>query len=454
VTSGFKPLVTTKPASDDTVWGGVKKAGSDIYSTVKGIAPSSNTDAATNLPGKVLGTAEDVAQGINNLTGITTVVDSVKNAGHIIDAYEKSRASGASITDSLQAANERAKQADAITPLILQRGKEWKQNPTAETVRALGDAVAAAAAVYGAHSLSTPAVAAPADEATTAATVQPPVVQDAVGSPSWLARNNPFRARTTTAASVPSDPNFIQQVWNGENVAQAPAQAATRATVKAGGAEVGLSTAQPAGLRTLAEEPISVVNALKKTLYGQVDQAAGTDLKALYTKLDAINDKIDLEASGSPEEARLEAQRTSQMQTIDDAKAAARAKGVDVDQTLAKADALHTREMALRDVQKGFLKNVNIVSGNAAEGTPEMINVDSAVKAIQKLQDNTKFGAPRLEQAFGKEGAAQLRNDIYAAQRLGVKAVDAQKLMDRIVKGLKIAGYVGGAGAAGYELVK
>lgn len=264
---------------------------------------------------------------------------------------------------------------------------------------------------------------------------------------------NPFRAKAvSTAAPVPSDPGFIQQVWQGEKVNQAPAQAATRAAVQAGGDEVGLSTVQPAGIRTLAEEPINVVNGLKKTLYGQVDQAAGTDLKSLYDKLDAINDKIDLEASGSPEESRLEAQRTSQMQTIDDAKAVAKTKGVDVDQTLAKADALHTREMALRDVQKGFLKNVNIVEGSAASGTPETVKVDSAVKALQKLQDNTKYGAPRLEQAFGKAGAKQLLDDMYAAQRLGAHAMKVQKIAGWISGIIGVPTATAVAGTAAYEI--
>ena len=84
------------PASDDTVWGGIKRGASSVYNAVKGIAPPTNTEAATTIPGKGLGMAEDVATGINNLTGITTVTDSLKNAGHMIDSYEKARASGGS----------------------------------------------------------------------------------------------------------------------------------------------------------------------------------------------------------------------------------------------------------------------------------------------------------------------------------------------------------------------
>jgi hypothetical protein len=249
-------------------------------------------------------------------------------------------------------------------------------------------------------------------------------------------------------------PQIVKDVTQGAEVAQVPAQEAVRTAAKTGAADVGLSTVPPAGLRTLAEEPINAVNTMKKNVYGQVDKAAGTDLKTLYDRLDKVNDQIDLTAPGSPEEARLEAARTGQMQTIEDAKNVARAKGVNVDKLLDQGDALHTREMALRDFQKGFLKNTGIIEGNAAAGTPETVNVDSGIKALQKLQDNTKFGAPRLEQALGKAGAQQLLKDMYAAQRLGVKAVNLQTLLGKTLRGLEIAGLVGGAGLGVYELAK
>jgi ElaB/YqjD/DUF883 family membrane-anchored ribosome-binding protein len=320
---------------------------------------------------------------------------------------------------------------------ILQHGINAARMGTVGTAEALGKGATLP------HALETGAATGVGGELLSAAADAAPAAVKAVRG-----FTNPFRK----AASA--DPGFIQQVLQGEQVAQVPAQAATRAAVKAGGAEVGLSTVQPAGLRTLAEEPISIVNGLKKNVYGQVDKAAGTDIKTLYDKLDAINDKIDLEASGSPAEAKLEEARTSQMQTIEDAKAQARTKGVDVDKMLAKGDALHTREMALRDLQKGFLKNVNIVPGNAAAGTPETINVDSAVRAVQKLQDNTKFGAPRLEQALGKDGAKKFLDGLYAAQRGGAKAIKAQELMSNLKTIAEWTGGLSGAGLATYEILK
>jgi hypothetical protein len=359
----------------------------------------------------------------------------------IVDAYEKARSGGKSIIESLSAANDQARSTGGITGTIAQKISDLQKNPTREGVRDLTDVVGILAASYGLGKVSTAlfpeegAVAAlPVESETAAATAKIPTVE--------------------TEFNSATKPSLYQQVTQSEKVAQAPAQEALQTAVKSGGNEVGLSTVQPASLRTIVEEPISAVNGLKKSAYGQVDEAAGTDLKTLYGKLDAINDKIDLEASGSPEEARLEAQRTSQMQTIEDAKQVARSKGVDVDKMLDKGDALHTKEMALREFQKNYLKNPSIIEGNSAMGTPETANVDAGIKVLQKMQDNTKYGAPRLEQALGKQGANQLLKDMYAAQRLGVKAIDAQKMMDRIIKGIKITGYVGGLGTGAYELLK
>jgi hypothetical protein len=405
---------------------GGAEAAKDIYGVAKGMVPG--------------GTAETGALKTvwNNLPPVQ-LADSVKQTLPLFHAYEQARSKGASISDALTAVNEAAKQHSSnisqITPIV----EAFKANPTRETARALLDTTAAAASLLVGGEAAPP-------EAEAAATVaKTPTVVAPTTEGIFTRLTNPFRK------AAPSDPGFIERAIQGEKVAQAPAQAATRAAVKVGGGEVGLSTVQPVGLRTLAEEPISIVNGLKKGVYSQVDQAAGTDLKTLYDKLDAINDKIDLEASGSPAEAKLEEARTSQMQTIEDAKTQARAKGVDVDKMLAKGDALHTREMALRDLQKGVLKNVNVVPGNAAAGTPETINVDSAVKAVQKLQDNTRYGAPRLEQALGKEGAKNFLNDLYAAQRSGVRAMQTQNFA-KIIGKYVLPEAVGGAVATTYAL--
>jgi hypothetical protein len=70
------------------------------------------------------------------------------------------------------------------------------------------------------------------------------------------------------------------------------------------------------------------------------------------------------------------------------------------------------------------------VLGNLAEGTPEFLNIDEYVKALQALQDDTScwddgcsnfvhamHGWSRLEQVFGKDGAKKALQDAYNAQK-------------------------------------
>jgi hypothetical protein len=125
---------------------------------------------------------------------------------------------------------------------------------------------------------------------------------------------------------------------------------------------------------------------------------------------------------------------------------------------LDKADGLYKREQALRDVQAKVFKNPNIVSGNTAAGTPETVNVDSAVKALQKLQDSTRYGGSRLEQAFGKDGAKAMLDDLYAAQRAGQKAIPRAAMARTIGKylgrGALLAAGGGLLGGAAYDLLK
>jgi hypothetical protein len=92
-------------------------------------------------------------------------------------------------------------------------------------------------------------------------------------------------------------------------------------------------------------------------------------------------------------------------------------------------------------------KNTGVISGNKALGAEESVNVNQAVKELQKLQDNTKFGAPRLEQALGKEGAQAILKDMYAAQRSGIKAMTKQQWAVRAAKVL-------GATGVGYEVLR
>jgi hypothetical protein len=255
---------------------------------------------------------------------------------------------------------------------------------------------------------------------------------------------NPFRK----AAQATGD--FGKQVVQGQTVAQAPAQEALRTAAQA---VTPATSTVPTSLRTALEQPIASVFANAKGLYRAVDQASGVDFKDLNDKLENAEYQIGQSADGSPEEAKWEQARTNIMDKIADAKQKALNAGVDP-QTLDQADAEFTRARALQDLQTKVFKNPNIVEGNSAQGTDETINIDAAIKAIQRLQDTTKYGAPRLEQALGKDAANAFLESLYDAQRTGAKAISRQQLLGTVWKVAKGVGSAGLVLTGGFELLK
>jgi hypothetical protein len=205
------------------------------------------------------------------------------------------------------------------------------------------------------------------------------------------------------------------------------------------------ATSTPAELRELRESltaPIEVAEQNADALYKPIDDAAGTDFKGLSKKLKDTNFKIRM-STNPTDEAAWEAKRTEIEDTIADAKQRAAEAGVPDDQ-LAKADAQFKKMSALTDIEKKVFKNVNVVDSTTGE-----VNINSAVKELQKLQDNTKYGSPRLEQAFGKDNT--LLEDMKAANRLGIKALKRQRLAKKL---LKYSPYIGGGVVGLWELTK
>jgi hypothetical protein len=256
--------------------------------------------------------------------------------------------------------------------------------------------------------------------------------------------------KPVTEPSVEPQPGIVKQVLQGEKVAQPQAQEALRTAAKAGSKEGGLTTVQPQSLRELASEPIDSLTATAKASYKAIDDAAGTDFKALNEKLE--NTEYQLRQLTETEEdlakeAQLEKSRQGIIDKIAEAKQAAIDNGVDP-KLLNEADQQFTQARALKDVEAKVFKNPNVVKGNVKFKTPETVDVDTAIKTLQKLQDNEKYGAPRLEQALGKEGANGLLNDLYEAQRTGQKALKRQQFAKMVAKyalpigGLAYGGHV------------
>jgi hypothetical protein len=362
---------------------GLKETGEDIWSTVKGAVTHPLETVAPQVAG---------------------AYDAIKNTIPVLHVYEQARSQGKGVLDSLKAANEQAAKQNQAVDALKARIEEFKKNPTAAQVRLVGDAASAALASWGG---------------------------EAIG-----ARLMP-EAGAAEVSVVPeaetAEPSLFQKITKGKEVAQKPATAALRT-----GAE-GVTTVQPESLRTVLEEPIDRIEGEAKANYRQIDKASGTDFKSLNEKVSNTDNQMrqltDTEADQALAE-KLEASRTGLIDKIAKAKQQALDNGVDPG-LLDKADAQFKQAQALRDVESKVFKNPNIVQGNTAMGTPETINVDSAVKALQKLQDSRPYGGSRLEQALGKENANQLLKDIYSAQRAGASAA---KIRARIITALKVAG--------------
>jgi hypothetical protein len=240
-------------------------------------------------------------------------------------------------------------------------------------------------------------------------------------------------------------PGPMKQIRLGEKVAQEPAQEALRVGAKAGGAEGGVSTVQPQSLRTVLEEPINAIGARAKSLYKSIDEATGGRFQGTADKIDAVNEKLRA-ATNETDEAKLSADKDRLMWQQEKMFDEAAEKGVSKD-TVTQAKAVYRHTQALKDLDAKVFKNPNIVKGNAAMGAEETVNVDSAVKTLQKLSDSTKFGGSRLEQALGKEGSEALLRDMYAAQKQGITALTKQQWVGRIAK-------IAGLGGVGYETLR
>ncbi|MCU1305164.1 MAG: hypothetical protein JWQ87_5448 [Candidatus Sulfotelmatobacter sp.] len=236
-------------------------------------------------------------------------------------------------------------------------------------------------------------------------------------------------AETTPAEAVKAEPKpgFVQNVRKGKEVAQPQAQGALRSAGESISKETGATTVAPKSLRETLTDPINANEEQAQELYKQIDEAAGTDFKGLGAKLKNTNRALS-QSVDSTEEAKLAERRDNIEATIEQAKQTAREKGIDP-AVIDQADAHFKRMSALSDVEAKVFKNPSIVSGNVAHGTEETVNIDSAIKALQKLQDSEAYGAPRLEQAFGKEGAKQLLDHMYSSQRQGVHAMKVQKVV-------------------------
>ena len=338
------------------------------------------------------------------------VYDAVKKAYPLIQTYENARSSGKSVWQSISATNDYAKKQDEASQAVEKAIADYKKNPTQTTAKLLTEVAGNVAMLAAGGSGATAEADVPL--VTRAAETEAPVAE----------------TEAETSAAAPK-PGIIKQVLQGDKVAQEPARAALKTATGA---------AQETPLRESLTAPIGEAEKSADALYKQIDDASGTDFKGLGKKLKDVNVKIRM-STNPTDEAAWEAKRSEIEDTLAEAKQKATDAGVDP-KTLERADAQFKKMSALTDVEKKVFKNVNVV-----DPTTDEINVNAAVKELQKLQDSEKYGSPRLEQAFGKDSS--LLEDMKAANRLGIKALKRKDVAKMLLK-------YGGLGGAGYEVAK
>ena len=241
-------------------------------------------------------------------------------------------------------------------------------------------------------------------------------------------------------------PAIVNQVMKGGEVAQAPAKAALGTAARTAGGE-----ATPA-IRSMMDKSIANLAKTERATYDMINEAAGTDLKDLYDYRTKLQDAIENPANIDREDLLQE-----KLKGLDEkiTQAESKLKEKIPDKSIEKAKQLTQRRYAQEELKKRLFNNESVVSGNAAHGAEESINVDAAIREVEKLNKPSRYapeGSPtRLEQALGKDGAQQLLKSLYDAQKAGQKAVKYQDLAGKIAKWI---GLGGSALAGGNALAK
>ncbi|GEM_PF-5000290 len=377
--------------------------------------------------GEALGDIWDAVKGLPNgiLHSLPPVQfhDTIKQAFPVFQAYEQSRSSGKGVWDSLRQANEVAKQHDAAQQALQARIDEFKQNPGPASVRAVADAAALAATIYDGGPLN------PAN------TELPEGLSEA---------NAAARANAAESSAATPKPGIVKQILKGKDVAQPEAQAAMRSAANA---------SEGTSLREVLSKPIADAQAEKEALYKAYDEAAGVDRKALQQRLNNTHDQLD-KLTNTPADirraARLNQSKAALEQQIAEADAKAKAAGINI----GDADAANVKLRALQEVESKIFHNQDVIQGNTAQGAEESVNIDSAIKAVQKIQDNEKFGGPRFDQAFGTGSANKLLTNLRQYQASGVHALKVQSFAKVVGATLGIGTLGGVGGRLGFKALQ
>ena len=405
---------------------GGAEAARDIYGVVKPMA----TDAAISMiPGglgyEAIKQAPAVAKTIWNNLPPVQLADSVKQILPLVDTYEKSRASGASISDAIHAVNETAKQHTSNIINIKPAVDAFRANPTRETSRAVLDAAALAASMFAGNE------AAPEEAAA--------VTAPAAESEGLLTRlTNPFRAKAASAADTAAATSKIE-----------PAVAARTAKAGLAPGESGVTSAEAAAKTAQAatdaqaatqanvDQTLQNIATKHATADGISAPAAGTatrDIltangdalvdagKANYKILDKFTDGQFTNAQQELKNAQLELRSKAGMTDVDtgDLEANVTRAQWNVDQLFDNAVKngmpKETADLARNQFKTGQatldaandVRMANKVGGPAGTRATNLNTLENRWTA--------RYDAGRLQQAFGEQGAKDALLQVHAAR--------------------------------------
>jgi hypothetical protein len=377
------------PSTLSNIGGGIADAASDVWGAVKNtVSPKAIWDS---LPPVQL-------------------ADSTEQVLPLINEYEKSRASGGSISDAIKAADATARQHASNIHPIDQVVAAFKANPTRATARTLTDAAALASSMFfGAEGASVAPEAEVAPAAEAVAATKPEGI---------LSRINPFRTakEAKLAASQPGAAGAVRTV-----------------------AGAGADTPILQGDTTVLDDSLNSLATNKAAAYKKIDDTVGFDLKAEKLKLKDTQYAVKQPGADT---AGLQAEINDSTKRIADANTKLAAAKIDPK----SGDVLNTSWEA----GKSF-KNV-LTRATAPDGS---INVDQLLSGSKNLRFN-KWG-DRLAQFMGKGDvdAGKPLADAYIEQLQG-----AQKAGVHAMKVNNISKWVGGImgssalGTGTYEGVK
>src|SRR5690242_8083583 len=184
------------------------------------------------------------------------------------------------------------------------------------------------------------------------------------------------------------------------------------------------------GMRPSFDSMIKDVGLRERAAYDKLNAWAETDLKSLYEKQVQLQDALEDPTVLNPDQLqdRLEDVEAKIRQGEENVQK----QGGNAHQMLRVAKNDTQQRYALMEFKKKILSDA--VEGNKNAGQKETLNIKKAIAAIERMDSPSRFapeGSPsRLQQVLGQQGAQELKESLYKAQRAGRTSVKALKFVE------------------------